>query len=67
MQFLRKKFPDSELFGTDIFQKSIEIAKSQNPFFEFFTLDDPKTDKNFYQFDLIFIVGVFIIFIQLKD
>ena len=60
MQFIREKFPDSKLFGTDIAQKSIEIAKSQNPYCEFFTLDDQKTDKSFYQFDLIFVAGVFI-------
>jgi SAM-dependent methyltransferase len=59
MQFLREKFPDSKLFGTDISQKSIEIAKSQHPYCEFFTLDDQKTDKSFYQFDLIFVAGVF--------
>ncbi|OSS42406.1 hypothetical protein DESAMIL20_1959 [Desulfurella amilsii] len=57
--FLKEKFPDSKLFGIDISQKSIEIAKSQYPFCEFFTVDDQKTDESFDQFDLIFIAGVF--------
>lgn len=38
--FYEKYFPDSSIFGCDISQKSLDIAKKSNPGANFFLIDD---------------------------
>ena len=59
IQYFKKYFSDSKIFGCDISEKSIEIAKKNNPDVEFFLLNDENIKANFDKFDLIFTSCVF--------
>ncbi len=57
--FFKKYFPQSNLHGCDISQKSIEIASIKNKEVDFFIIDDETIrDKN-GKYDLIFVSCVF--------
>lgn len=57
--FLKEAFPDSKIFGTDISEKSLEVAKKKKPFCETFTIRDDNISNFLESFDLIFVAGVF--------
>lgn len=55
LKFFTKYFPTSEIFGSDISDKSLKIAKPENPTVKFFMLDDNEIKNHTDKFDLIFI------------
>jgi SAM-dependent methyltransferase len=59
LKYLRKYFPDSNISGCDISQKSIEIAIKNNPNTDFFIINDEKIKEHKNKFDLIFTSCVF--------
>lgn len=59
LRYFKKYFPDSQLFGCDISEKSIDIAASQNSNAKFFLIDKDITDQHKENFDLIFVSCVF--------
>lgn len=56
LPFLKKYFPDSKIYAYDISQKSISIAKEQNPDVNFFGRETIEKQKQAY--DLIFMANV---------
>ena len=57
LQFIQSYFPDSEVYGYDVSEKSIEIAKTKNPGIKFLSINDLENYKD--HFDLIFSACVF--------
>ncbi|MBY0291760.1 MAG: class I SAM-dependent methyltransferase [Alphaproteobacteria bacterium] len=57
IKFLKTAFTTSEIFGSDISEKSIEIAKKENPNVLFWVEGEQKLEEA--GFDLIFVAGVF--------
>ncbi len=59
IKFYDQFFPDTRIFGCDISQKSLEIARKSNPNAEFFLINDGNLDKYSGQFDIISISCVY--------
>lgn len=55
--FLREKFPNAEVQGSDISEASLEIARKDNVDVHFFIENDGEDVRE--RFDLIFVAGVF--------
>ena len=55
--FLREAFPDSAVMGSDVSEKSLEVARAANPRVHFWT--EGATDGEQSGFDLVFVAGVF--------
>jgi len=55
LKFFTKYFPDADIYGSDISDKSLEIAKNENPSVKFFKLEDDEIKSYKGKFDLIFI------------
>lgn len=55
--FLREAFPQSVVMGSDVSQKSLDLARSSNPGVHFWKEGDDDAAQS--GFDLIFIAGVF--------
>lgn len=59
IKYFKKYFPDSKITGCDISEKSIELARKNNPKSEFFLINEQNIKENFNNFDLIFTSCVF--------
>lgn len=59
IKYFREYFPDSKIFGCDISEKSLEIARKNNPDTEFFKISDDKVNEYNDKFDLVFTSCVF--------
>jgi SAM-dependent methyltransferase len=57
--FLKKYFPDADVYGCDISKKSLEIAAESNSDCGFFEINDENLAKHYESADLIFISCVF--------
>jgi len=60
--FIKKRFPESNLYGCDISEKSLEIASKINPDVQYNKINSPAELINVYKeefFDCIFISNVF--------
>ena len=57
LRFIKSYFPDSDVYGYDVSEKSIEIAKTKNSGIKFLSIGDLENYKD--QFDLIFSACVF--------
>src|SRR5579864_850857 len=55
--FLKTYFPSSVIHGSDVSQKSLEVAKAHNPDSAFFVEDGNSGIQG--EYDLIFVAGVF--------
>ena len=55
ISYLKRFFPQSQIFGTDISAESLNIAKKNHPKAVFFKNDLARCDESY---DLIFIAGV---------
>ncbi len=58
LAYFKEMFPSAQIYGADISDKSIAVAKEQNPFAICHCLDDDFMSSS-QNFDLIFIAGVF--------
>ena len=60
LPFLRQKFPNAQIFASDISEKSLEIAKNDNPSVIFAKIDSPKELADAHKdIELVFVSGVF--------
>lgn len=59
LRYFKKYFPDSELSGCDISEKSINIASQNNPGINLFTISEVSLQQRTESFDLIFVSCVF--------
>lgn len=57
LKYLKNAFPKAIIYGTDISNGSLEIAKKNNPFVNIVKLQELDRFENY--FDLIFIAGVY--------
>ena len=57
LRFIKSYFPDSDVYGYDVSEKSIEIAKTKNSGIKFLSIGDLENYKD--KFDLIFSACVF--------
>lgn len=55
--FLRQYFKSSEICGSDISAKSLDVARTQNPGIYFWEEGDVTSERS--EFDLVFVAGVF--------
>ena len=59
LKYLREYFPEANISGCDISQKSFEVASKNNPDTSFFLINEVNIKKNNNKFDLIFTSCVF--------
>lgn len=57
--FYHKFFPEAEIYGCDISEKSLEIAQKDNPQAKFFLISEENIQKQFEEFDIVSISCVF--------
>lgn len=57
--FYHKYFPQAQIYGCDISEKSLEIAKTDNPNAKFFLISEENIQKQFEEFDIVSISCVF--------
>jgi SAM-dependent methyltransferase len=57
LPFIKNEYPNSNIYGYDISQDSIDIASNNNPDVKFFS--EISDDRFYKKFDLIFISGVY--------
>ena len=55
--FLRERFPDATVMGSDVSQKSLDVARASNPGVHFWK--EGTADGEQSGFDLVFVAGVF--------
>ena len=56
LPFLKKYYPKSKISACDISQKSISVARKENPWVDFFAMEE--IDKRNQVYDLIFVANV---------
>lgn len=59
LPFYFQYFPEAQIYGCDISEKSLEIAKESNPQAEFFPITGENVQKQFQEFDIVSISCVF--------
>lgn len=59
LKFFTKYFPDANIYACDISEKSLEIARKENPGVKIFLLNDNEVQNFSGKFDLIFVSCVF--------
>ncbi|HRE41196.1 MAG TPA: class I SAM-dependent methyltransferase [Ignavibacteria bacterium] len=59
IKFFKTYFPSSDIEGCDISQKSIDLAKKENPNINFYLINDEFINSNLNKYNLIFISCVF--------